>query len=215
MLRCLLVLLILFAGSDLGAAINDLPGAPDAPAYSPPATRAIVSGPHNFDLGDPTMPLRLLRDGNPSQCDPAKAFPGTWSDESAPYRYKTYTFYNTGPGTCVTVQFDVGDCDVNVHLAAYRGSFNPADLSENYLGDVGSSVSQPFSFVVPLGETVVIMAHENWGGSAGSCGFSFSSDELSPTRQRQPIPALNTVGVGVLCLALLAFAYYRMRRTAQ
>jgi len=76
------------------------------------------------------MPSRLFRDGIPSTCA-NKAFPGT-SAGSHLYELIRYQYY--GQAQCVTVSYaakSTGD----VFVAAYNGSFNPASLSTNYLGD--------------------------------------------------------------------------------
>ncbi|RJP90895.1 MAG: hypothetical protein C4518_08325 [Desulfobacteraceae bacterium] len=210
MLRIVLAMMFLFTGSNVWAAINDLPGAPESVKTPDAVVRLVSSGTQTFDGNDPTMAKRLFRDAIPSQCDPAKAFPGTLAD-NPPYRYKTFTYKNTGPGTCVTVQLDTMDCGTNVHLVAYLGSFNPEDMSENYLGDVGSSLPQSFSFSAPVGATVVIVAHQN--NSESICGFSFSSNELSNPVPAS-IPSMNSIGALLMVLVLLTFAMRQMRRSA-
>lgn len=120
---------------------------------------------------------RLYRDGIPSACSPAKAYPGQMGTGNA---YRPHKLYNNGPAQCVTVNFDVGTCGVSVHLAAYAGSFNPGDLASNFLGDVGSSLTRSFSFMAPASSPVVLVAFDNYGATT-RCTYSYSSDSLSAT----------------------------------
>ena len=111
--------------------------------------------------GDTTMTGRIVRNGVASSCAIPKAFPGI-QDALPNRRYDTYTFTNSGNATsCVTVNVTSG-CGLNIFYAAYLGSFNPANLSQNYLADAGSSFAgvATFSFNVPAGQSFVLVIHE-------------------------------------------------------
>jgi hypothetical protein len=118
---------------------------------------------------DPTQSGRTWRDGNPSTCA-GKPYPGLLSGT---YYYKVFGPYGNGaPNTCATVTWDAGTCGVYAHAAAYANSYDPTDQELNYIGDLGSSISQPFSFPIPPYQDYVIVAHSNFGGFS-SCDFSF------------------------------------------
>ena len=114
---------------------------------------------------DATQNGRLYRDGIPSACGTAKAYPGILNSGTN-YHYKTYSFQNTSASSeCVTITFTNADPDDNqVLLTAYNTTFNPADLSQNYMGDTGysSSTSTIVSMAinVPAGATVVLITSE-------------------------------------------------------
>jgi hypothetical protein len=106
------------------------------------------------------IPTRHFRDGVPGACN-TKAFPGTTAPGNR--QFDAYTFQtcpNSGP-TCVTVTLS-GANAANLFTAAYSGSFNPADLSQNYLTDAGFSTSTTtYSFNLPGGQqTFVIVVYD-------------------------------------------------------
>jgi len=124
---------------------------------------------------DLTQADRLGRDGQPSGCAgkacPGGGFPGTKF-------YKTYNFTNDGGAdACFTVTINAalgGQGDIE--SAAYVGSYNPANLCENYLGDsgvVGLGTTVPnasYSFIVPAGSDFVVVV--NTTGTTTSSEFS-------------------------------------------
>ena len=157
-----------------------------------------------FDGTEMTMSGRIFRDGVASQCNPAKPYPGDF-DPGTQYSYRVFGPYVNGPDTCITVNFNpdtpVGPnpCGVNAHAMAYLGSFNPADRSQNYLGDVGSSTTQPFSFPAPADSQILIVVSATQSGDPTPvCSFDFSSNELSA-----PVPAMNPRAMALLALLLL------------
>lgn len=176
------------------------------------AANAAVTVTGTFDGTEATMDGRLFRNATASTCSPTKAYPGISGAGSA-RAYRTDTVYNNGPAQCVTVAFDVGTCGTNVHLVAYAGSFNPADLSQNYIGDVGSSSSQSFSFTAPADSAIVIMAQDN-NGVAARCTYSFTSTELFPTPVLSPtaIPTLSQWGMIIMSAMLGLAAFGAIRR---
>jgi len=205
------------ASAEFLAPVSDLPGAPMAPGSPPlPATPPNLRSPQaiavstGFDGTEPTIPGRIFRDGNASTCA-GKAFPGTLAVPNI--LYDTFVFNNNGPERCVTVNFDTGTCGTSAHASAYLGSFNPLDLSQNYLGDVGSSVTQPFSFIAPANSSVVIVVTTTGGPTV--CNYSFSSQELD-AQQRNPatadIPTLQEWALALMGLLLGGLVWRRSRR---
>jgi autotransporter-associated beta strand protein len=117
----------------------------------------------SIDAGDPVA-NRVERNFRVASCGDPKPFPGTWSGN---YGYDLHSFPNTtGGDACVTVHLR-GNCDVQA--TAYLNSFNPANVSQNYLGDAGYSTGEPpnglsgpttFSCTVPAGATLVVKVNE-------------------------------------------------------
>ena len=110
---------------------------------------------------DPTLTPRLFRDGIASTCaSPKAACPGTTSTGTR--HYDAYTFTNQGGvAACVTARVTSG-CGTNLFYSTYLGSFNPANLCQNYLADPGSSFAgtATWSFNVPAGQTFVLVIYE-------------------------------------------------------
>jgi hypothetical protein len=134
----------------------------------------------SLTTADATQGDRLGRDGSPSTCDgkpcPGGGFAGT-------KYYKTYNFSNTSTApACITVTINsapnsppasgTGD----IESAAYLGSYNPADLCLNYLGDsgvvgLGTTVTNAsYSFTVPPQSNFVVVV--NTTGTTTSAQFS-------------------------------------------
>lgn len=114
---------------------------------------------------DPTHSPRINRNGVQSVCGTAKAYPGDFG--SGNFHYKTYSLQNTSATPdCVTFVLKSTDPDASkaVHLVAYTGSFNPANISQNYLGDTGSSAlgvtTVTMSVIIPGNTTIVLVATE-------------------------------------------------------
>ncbi|MCX6243595.1 MAG: T9SS type A sorting domain-containing protein [Bacteroidetes bacterium] len=110
--------------------------------------------------GDATLSNRLNRNGIVPTCASPKLYPGPFG--SGLYYYDTYTFTNTtGSSQCISVTY-IAPSGGDVFVSAYNGSFNPANLSTNYLTDGGnSSLGLPvtFSFNVANGATIVLVAN--------------------------------------------------------
>jgi hypothetical protein len=152
-------------GSDLGAP-------------PPPSCSNTVSG--RLETTGPTQLGRLFRNGIPSAC-PGKSYPGIFSSGQTNV-YAEHAFTNPSSSTaCVTVDFDpnsgANPCGVGAHASAYLGSYDAANQAANFLGDVGSSVTQPFAFDVPGGANFLVVVASN--GGPVSCDFSFTVDNAA------------------------------------
>ncbi|MFN8424604.1 MAG: hypothetical protein U0470_14910, partial [Anaerolineae bacterium] len=120
---------------------------------------------------------RIFRDGVASQCAPAKACPGTSATAGI---FDLYYFNNCDlKEHCITVNLNTGACGTAVHAVAFAGEvptgsgFACTIGNAVYIGDVGSSVSQPFSFTIPAGTARwTLMFHNNFGANA--CGYGFT-----------------------------------------
>ena len=120
----------------------------------------IITG--TIDTSDLTQTDRLGRSGIPQTC-PASTTCAIQSIPMTP-NYDAYTFTNnTGASQCVTVDTNT-DCTGahSIFVAAYLGSFDPAHICTNWIGDAGSSPNpdQAFSFDVDNGQTFVVVVSE-------------------------------------------------------
>lgn len=121
--------------------------------------------PGEITASDPLQTGRWFRDGigTGSSCGLPKSWPGL--NDSNPHHYDVYTFTNVSLGdACVTVGLQ-GGSNANVMAAAYLDSFDPADISTNYLGDAGGSTGTQggtalFSCSVPAGATFLVVVNE-------------------------------------------------------
>lgn len=124
--------------------------------------------------GATTQAGHIFRDAIPSVC-PSKVFPGLINPATT-YNYESFLYSNiSGAAACVTVNFDPAaggsPCGINAHASAYLGSYDPNNQATNYVGDVGSSVTQPFSFTVPATTDLVVVVTNT--GSQAICSFGF------------------------------------------
>lgn len=187
--------------NDVGASVSGTSPAPVGPAA--------VTATGTLDGTEATAVARLFRDAIASTCSPAKTYPGQFGGGNA---YRPHTLYNNGAAQCVTVNFDVGTCGTGVHLTAYAGSFDPSNLATNYLGDVGSSITQSFSFMAPASSAVVLVAFDN-GGTAARCTYGYSSNELSATAgSTTSIPTVSEWGMMIMASFMVLGAVVAMRR---
>jgi hypothetical protein len=171
---------------------------------SGPARAIMLRG--AFDGTQPIMPMRLDRNGVVSTCEMPKTFPGS-TETATPY--EVFEFCNNGPAQCITVDFNVGTCDSDVHLIGYVGAFDPQNLAANYAGDLGMSESGTFSFTVPSKQHLFIVAQSNFPGT--NCEFSFVTNAL-PCIQPAPVLSYRADWLLVAALALIGFAAARRSR---
>jgi hypothetical protein len=147
--------------------------------------QVIAAPDHTASLSstDPTITDpngRMNRNGVSSACGAQKPFPG-YAGGPATYHYRTHTIRNASASpACVTITADPMTCNSTnvVFLSAYTNSFNPANLAQNYLADVGASpTSGPlaFSLVVPAGGKVVLVVSEVTANS-GCPGYEFTDN---------------------------------------
>lgn len=158
---------------------------------------------------------RIYRDGIASSC-PTKVYPGIFNAATT-YNYEAFTYTNTSSSpACVTVNFDPdtvgGACTTNAHASAYANSYNPTNQAANFLGDVGSSTAQPFSFEVPAGADLVLVVTNT--ASQSTCSFSFQVVNL-PCLMLPPVPTLGQWGLIALLALLLATGILLVRRKRQ
>jgi hypothetical protein len=146
---------------------------------------------------------RIFRAEPPSTCATPHAFPG-YAGGAATYHYHTHTIRNaSASAACVTVNVDPRTtCNGSasfISVSAYLNSFNPANIQQNYLADIGGSPQTPktFSFALPAGAKAVIVVSEVTANS-GCAGYEVTTNE--PT----PAPAYAQTFDGVAAPALPA-----------
>ena len=161
------------AGTTALVEINGTTGGTPTPTPTGTPSGCVVSG--SIDTGDPTQTDRLFRSGVPQTCPPSTTC-ATFGD-GLPHHYDEYTFTNTtGSTQCVTVDTDTACTGTNfIFIASYLGSFDPANICTNWIGDSGSSpdigVPAPFQFNLDDGQTVVIVVSEVTP-DAGCAGYT-------------------------------------------
>src|SRR5207253_8821314 len=109
---------------------------------------------------DPQQANHVFRDTFVSQCYGPKTCPGIFGFGNVPY--DAYTFTNSAAGpACVVVNLDAGSCTGFNYIfsASYLGSFDPANVCNHYLADMGSSPDPvgSYGFIVPAGATFVVV----------------------------------------------------------
>ena len=118
-------------------------------------------------------------------CGVPKAYPMNGADPSNPHFYNAYHFVNpSGAAVCFnfTLTYDSGSVDgsagVQRYLTAYS-SYDPINIGNNYLGDVGDVLTSPqtMGITVPAGSSidVVVFAIAVAPNGAGSYTLSCST----------------------------------------
>lgn len=134
--------------------------------------------------GDALQPgTRLFRNQVAGLCGTPKAFPLPIISSTFSRFYDAYTITNnSGASACVTASLTTGCTtqETEIILMAYQGSFNPNDLSVNYLNDDGGIFPPNVTEVVREGRTmsfelancasVVLVVSEIRGGPTGGDG---------------------------------------------
>ncbi len=107
---------------------------------------------------------RLNRNAIPSNCESAKSYPGIPNGGAFDYKYDAYTFTNTSDfNVCAQIYVSAAGYSTADILfpAVYLNSFNPTDISQNYLGDAGGGTDAfAFSALVPAHTPFVVVLSE-------------------------------------------------------
>ncbi|KMQ71055.1 T9SS type A sorting domain-containing protein [Chryseobacterium koreense] len=158
----------------------------------------------------PTMANRLFRDGTPSVCGTSKAFPGIIA-QTVNYNTPKIT-NNTGISQCITITGAVDPADAGntggLHITAYNGTFNPANLATNYMADSGTSatsgIPQGLGVTVPAGGVVVLVVSTNFTAeiftapmtltiSGVSCSGVLANEEINSAATKKTVIYPNPV----------------------
>jgi hypothetical protein len=143
-----------------------------------------------------TQTGRLVRSDPPSTCALPQPNPGL--QDSLSRSFDSYTFTNpaNGANACVTVTL-TPQTTALYQAEAYLGSFDSANITSNYLADIGASpapfTGKSFSFVLAPGQTAVIVVNEVITGGAIGTNYSLQVSGLGlgtgvPTPTPTPTP---------------------------
>ncbi len=186
----------------------------------------IFSGSIAVSAGDPQQLGRLSRNGVPQDWSGGEPFPGVVNMGTS-YHYATLDL-DIGAleagfvfGGFLQIIFD--STATTTFLSAYLSSYNPADLSDNWLGDPGFSGNlfgtDPVFFQVIVGSTdhlILVLNETVPGGGLDLPGIitveAFSDTEFTDLVRATPEP--HNLALLVCGLALLIMARRSARRAA-
>jgi len=162
-------------GSGSGGSIVD---AGLIPASCPATINGVLKTTDSVQTG------RESRIPSPTICGPAKVFPSNAADPSNPHFYNAYHFVNpSGASACFTftLTYDSGSVDgsagVQRYLTAYS-AYDPLNIGNNYLGDVGDVVTSPqtMSITVPAGSSIDVVVFAIPIAPNGAGSYTLSCD---------------------------------------
>lgn len=122
----------------------------------------------SLSIPDGIQTGRLTREGFGSTCASPKDCPGL--EHALARNYNVYNFTNeSSSAQCVYMSIHVHDAE-QTFIAAYLGSFNPANPCDNYLADPGFSTSGTVggSFIIPANSAFAIAVSQVDAGSAST-----------------------------------------------
>ncbi len=151
----------------------------------------------SITVGDPTQMGRLSRNGLAQDWTGSETYPGVINSSTA-YYYTTYSYTPAELLGGQYIQIEVDSVSANTFFSAYDGSYNPLNLATNWLGDAGSSGNffgtDPifFQVIVPLGDSLVLVANTTSGGTGGvGDPFTLTVESFSDTEFDDPPPQLQ------------------------
>lgn len=145
-----------------------------------------------------SMHGRNFTNGNASVCGIAKPYTGV-IDTGNLYYYNTHTYTNNSSvPQCVTFRLQSLANNNGLNLGIYNGSFNSANLAQNYLADSGGIVSlgqeKSCAITVAPYQTIVCLVNENDPNfNAANGNYILSIDGLcnSPTVTVKAMPGFD------------------------
>ncbi|MDQ2806739.1 MAG: S-layer homology domain-containing protein [Chloroflexota bacterium] len=162
----------------------------------------------------PTQTGRLGLGSPVSTCAAPKAVSAV--SDTFVRHYKSYTYTNSsGSSQCVTVSLTQACGNNAVQSATYLGSYDPANIQNNYLADGGAAgASSSYSFNLATGQTAVVVVAEvspNLGcatytlsinpcgalPTATTTGTPTSGPSVTPTLSTTPTATATVVCQGV------------------
>jgi hypothetical protein len=186
-----------------------------------PAHALVIVGPTNGVLttGDATQTGRPTRTGVPSTWAAPKAFPGM-NTTSGTRRYDLITISfpdNALQDVFYEINLEGLGGALQLFGMAYINSFNPANLSANYLGDRGSSTGAAsiFQVVVPTGGTLLLQVHDVDPGVTTDSTYTYTVSAFSDANRGENFVSVSEPAtLGLMGLGLAGLAALRRRRAA-
>jgi len=148
---------------------------------------------------------RLTRDGIPSDWSAPKLFPGVINSGVA-YAFETFQL-NVGVYPYIQIDFDEPSSTV-LFASAYLGTYDPFDMSLNYLGDAGSSgdpFGNPgyFQVLVPAYSNLILVVNEATTGAGAGKNFAYMVEGFFDADYRDAVPEPSTILLICTGMALL------------
>jgi len=135
------------------------------------APTAAAGGPITGDLATSlTSQTGRVTQGKASTCGTSRT--PAIANSGSNFKYASFAFVNgSGSDECFSFAYN-SPSNTNLGLAAYLGSFNPSNVTQNFLGgyDVLSSCagkSGTLSVLVPAGQTMILVVSECTTGGGG------------------------------------------------
>ncbi|MCP9494034.1 MAG: CSLREA domain-containing protein [Pyrinomonadaceae bacterium MAG19_C2-C3] len=164
-----------------------VPTTPASPAIAGTVDATPATGGQGYTATSGTQTGRITRTGAISVCGTAKPNPGVFAATTA-FRYDAYTFQNasTAPA-CITVTLNtplngnaLGGGDIQ--YVAYAGSFNPANPSQNYLGDYAGFTGgfRQFSVNLPANTNLVVVVNQANAASTNTLAYTLQISGSNP-----------------------------------
>ena len=104
------------------------------------------------------------RDGLASQCNDGMGIGGSPIGSPGPFAYKSRAFTSVvNEPVCVTMAVSAPTCmgtNGEVMSETYSPAYNPANITANWIGDLGNSPPGSYSVVVPAGASFETVADE-------------------------------------------------------
>ncbi|MEP2103797.1 MAG: PEPxxWA-CTERM sorting domain-containing protein [Parasphingorhabdus sp.] len=188
---------------------------------TPAQALVVVSGSGTLTDSDPTHNPRINRDGVVSTWAAPKTFPGTFGSGDFAYDTINGTF---GANAFQDIFYQITYTNDSVndgqpHSTAYANLFNPLDLSENYLGDSGSSplLGETLSYqvIVSAGNELLVNFSQNFGGALPS-EYSYTIEAFSDANGGEmfaAVPEPTTWAFMIFGFGAIGGALRRNRKT--
>ncbi|MFN2570001.1 MAG: S8 family serine peptidase, partial [Gemmatimonadales bacterium] len=143
---------------------------------------------------------RIARTGfdTNSSCGINKPQPGiNGADAGVSHRYDAYTFQNnSSQAICVSITLTTSSADaLKLQSAAYAPTFNPAAVTDNYLGDIANNsagvTSRTYSVIVPANTSFVVVVNEISGGGGVGTAYTLTVDGLPAVTTPPPLSSVQ------------------------
>src|SRR5262245_34580970 len=180
---------------------------------APASAVTVLSGSGTIDSTDSFQNGRITRNGIASTWAAPKSFPLLAA--TGPFAYDE-VHVAFAPNLTQTIFYEITWTNLDTaspFSVAYLGNFNPADISQNYLGDGGASGPTPITYqvVVPAGDVLDLVFSSTVVGSPNpSQRYEFTVSAFTDANHGDfgtvPLPAaLPLFATGLGALGLLAW----------